>query len=57
MDHELHDILWEHHTSVVGKYIAREILQFGLWWFNFFNDFNGCARACEVCQKIGKSSK
>jgi hypothetical protein len=62
LDHEIHDIMWECHNGVVrghvgGKATTRKFLQARLRWTMLFKDANAYSRSCDVCQRVGKTSR
>jgi hypothetical protein len=62
MDHERHDILWEFHNGVVGGHVggkatAHKVIQAIIWWEILFKDAKVYARSCDICQRVGKSSR
>jgi hypothetical protein len=40
-----------------GKATAQKVLRDGLWWPTLHRDAKEYARACDVCQRIGKPSQ
>jgi hypothetical protein len=54
-------ILVEAHEGIAGGHYARKettqkVLRAGLWWPTLHRDDKEYARACDVCQRIGKPS-
>jgi phosphopantetheinyl transferase (holo-ACP synthase) len=61
MEKELTMILEESHEGIVGghyagKEAAQKVLGVGLWWPTLHRDAKEYARACDVCQRVGKPS-
>ena len=55
-------ILNEAHVGVIGghyagKYIARKILQVGLWWPTLHVDAREYCHNYDICKRNGKSSR
>jgi hypothetical protein len=55
-------ILAEAHEGIAGgNYVGKETMQKalrdGLWWPNLHKDVKEYYRACDVCQRVGKSSR
>jgi hypothetical protein len=54
-------ILIEAHEGITrghyaGKATTHKVLQAGLWWPTLHRDAKDYARACDICQRVGKPS-
>jgi hypothetical protein len=59
METERSLILVESHEGIAGGYYtgkvtAQKVLRVGLWWPTLHRDAKDYARACDVCQRVGK---
>jgi hypothetical protein len=52
---EAHEGIAEGHYA--GRETAQKVLRAGLWWPTLHRDAKDYARACNVCQRVGKPSK
>jgi hypothetical protein len=55
-------ILIEAHEGIAGGHYARKetaqkVIRVGLWWPTLHRDTKDYYRACDVCQRVGKSSR
>jgi hypothetical protein len=55
-------ILVEAHEGIIGGHYAgkekmQKVLRAGLWWPTLHKDAKEYYRACDVCQRVGNSSR
>jgi hypothetical protein len=62
MEAERPMILTEAHEGIAGRHYAgkettQKVLRAGLWWPTLHIDAKDYYKACDVCQRVGKSSR
>ena len=62
MEEEHPLILAKSHEGIVGEHYAmkataQKVLRAGLWWPTLHKDAKDYARACDVCQRVGRPSR